>query len=121
MPSVLIVNDVAIINKIIKRKLEEEGFSVDTVLTGNEGVAKARDNRYDIILLDYYLPDLNGDKVCAAIKGMGKIPEVPIYFTSSMDKTSMAEVIQKTGAQGYVDMADETTDLSLRIKALIGK
>ncbi|MBF0489567.1 MAG: response regulator [Candidatus Omnitrophica bacterium] len=121
MPKILIVNDVAIVNKIIKKKLEqEEGFSVDTVLTGNEGIAKALENSYDIFLLDYYLPDINGDKVCEAIKASLN-GQKPIYFTSSMDKTSMAEVIQKTGAQGYMDLAMDVDELAKQLKALTSR
>jgi CheY-like chemotaxis protein len=119
MPKVLLVNDVAIVNKIMKRKLEaEEGFFVDTALTGKEGVLKAQENSYDIFLLDFYMPDINGDEVCKAIKAGGKNPHAPIYFVSSMDKTTMAEVIQKTGAQGHIDMAMDITEFSTQLRAL---
>jgi len=121
MPKVLIVNDVAIVNRILKKKLElEEGFFVDTVMTGKEGITKGQENIYDIILLDYHLPDINGDEVCLALKSNGKKPDVPIYFISAMDKGTMAEVIKKTGAQGHVDMAVDTTELAMTLKTLAG-
>jgi len=120
MPKVLIVNDVAIVNKIMKRKLEaEEGFVVDTALTGKEGVDMALQASYDIFLLDYYLPDINGDEVCAAIKNGGKSPKAVIFFISSMDKTSMANVIEKTGVQGHLDMTGDTTALAEKLRALV--
>jgi len=116
MPKILLVNDVAIVNKIIKRKLElEDGFSVDTALTGKEGVAMALGNNYDIFLLDFYMPDINGD----AIKDSGKHPKAHIYFISSMDKTTMAQVIEKTGAQGHLDLAGDTTELAQMLRGLI--
>ena len=119
MPTILLVNDVAIVNRIMKRKLEsEEGFFVDTALTGKEGVSMAQANNYDIFLLDYYMPDINGDEVCAAIKSSGKDPNVPVYFISSMDKISMAEVIQRTGAHGHLDLAVDITELAAKLKAL---
>ena len=119
MPKILLVNDVAIVNKIIKKKLEvEEGFYVDTALSGQEGISKATQNNYDIFLLDFYMPDINGDEVCKAIRESGKDPNAPIYFISSMDKTSMTDVIQKTGAQGHIDMAVDITALSAQLRAL---
>jgi len=122
MPKILLVNDVAIVNRIIKKRLEsEEGFSVDTAMTGKEGVSKAQKNNYDIFLLDYYMPDINGDEVCAAIKKSGKDPSAPIYFISSMDKISMTEVIQRTGAHGHIDMAMDLTELAGKLKALAGE
>ena len=121
MPKVLLVNDVGIVNKIMKRKLElEEGFTVDTALTGNEGIAKAQEGAYDIFLLDYYMPDINGDVVCAAIKASGKHPKAQIYFISQMDKVTMAEVIQRTGANGHIDMSGDTTELAVKLRGLIG-
>ena len=120
MPKILLVNDVGIVNKIMKRKLEsEDGFTVDTALTGKEGVALAQANAYDIFLLDYYMPDINGDEVCAAIRSSAKSPNAPVYFISSMDKTSMADVIQKTGAQGHLDMAIDVTELAAKLRTMV--
>ena len=120
MPKVLLVNDVAIVNKIMKRKLEsEDGFFVDTALTGKEGVALAQVNTYDIFLLDFYMPDINGDEVCAAIKSAGKSPKALIFYISSMDKTSMADVIQKTGASGHLDMSGDTSELAEKLRNLL--
>ena len=119
MPKILLVNDVANVNKIMKRKLEaEEGFFVDTALTGKEGVERALQNNYDIFLLDFYMPDMNGDAVCGAIKNSGKHPNAQIYYISSMDKATMAEVIQKTGANGHIDMAQDTTELAGKLRAM---
>ncbi len=119
MPKILLVNDVAIVNKIIKRKLElEEGFLVDTALTGHEGITMAQENIYDIFLLDYYMPDINGDEVCATIRKIAKTPNAPVYFISSMDKASMADVIAKTGAQGHIELAGDITELAAKLKIL---
>lgn len=120
MFKILIVNDVAIVNRLLKASLESEGFSVDTALTGKEGIMMAGENKYDIILLDYRLPDINGGEVCKAVKGGENIPKVPVYFISSLDKDTMAEVIKAAGAEGYLDVACEVEELAGKIKALIG-
>jgi len=119
MPKVLIVNDLEIINKFLKHSLEAEGFTVDTVLTGTEGISKAKENRYDIILLDYKLPDINGDQVCRAIKADKGIEKVPIHFISALEKDKMAQVIIETGAEGYLDVTESIDILAGEIRKRI--
>lgn len=120
MKRILIVNDVPSVNRLLAHNFESEGFCVDAVLTGTEGIVRARDTRYDIILLDYKLPDINGDKVCMAIKGEEGLKDVPVYFISSLDKDAMNKVIADTGAQGYLDIAVEVGELIEQIKNAIG-
>jgi DNA-binding response OmpR family regulator len=113
----LLVNDSATVNRILKRNFESEGFFVDTAATGREGIARAREKRYDIILLDYNLPDMNGDEVCMAIKGAGG---APVYFISAMDKGAMDKVIADTGARGWFDITADVEDAVKKIRALVG-
>jgi DNA-binding response OmpR family regulator len=120
MHKILIVNDTPIVNKFIKHSLESEGFSVDTVMTGQEGIVHAKGNPYDIILLDYHLPDINGDEVCRAIKADAMIAKTPVYYISSLDKDAMARVIAQTGAEGFLDIAIDIDELCGQIKALLG-
>ncbi|MBF0521419.1 MAG: response regulator [Candidatus Omnitrophica bacterium] len=119
MNKILIVNDTPIVNKFIKHSLEEEGFSVDAVMTGQEGITKAKENPYDIILLDYHLPDVNGDVVCATIKADAHIAKTPVYYISSLDKEKMEQVIIQTGAQGFLDITVDIDELCDKIKELV--
>lgn len=121
MKKILIVNDTPSINKFLARNFEFEGFEVEAVLTGREGIKRAKDAGYDIILLDYKLPDINGDEVCKAIKSDETVKPVPVYFISSLDKETMNQVIADTGAQGYLDVAVEVEELVAKVKGLLGK
>ncbi|MBF0387255.1 MAG: response regulator transcription factor [Candidatus Omnitrophica bacterium] len=120
MDKILIVNDTPIINKMLKRGLEAGGFAVDTVETGQEGIAKALDGQYDIILLDYNLPDVNGDVICKTVKADPRTKWVPVYYISSMDKESLDVVVAQTGAQGFLDIAIDVDELCGKIKSLLG-
>ncbi|MBF0330886.1 MAG: response regulator [Candidatus Omnitrophica bacterium] len=120
MARILIVNDTPIINKFMKHSLESDGFVVDTVETGRQGIAKAKENPYDLFLLDYKLPDINGDVVCQAIKADAAIVQAPVYYISSLDKAEMDQIITRTGAQGFLDIAVDMDELCARIKALLG-
>ena len=120
MNKILIVNDTPIINKMLKRGLETGGFSVDTVETGQEGIDKAANGAYDIILLDYNLPDVNGDIICRTVKADPHTATTPVYYISSLDRDSIATVIAQTGAQGTLDVAMDVEELCGTITAILG-
>lgn len=119
MNRILIVNDTPIINKMLKRGLEAGGFSVETVETGQEGMAQAAGSAYDIILLDYNLPDVNGDVICRAVKASPSTARTPVYYISSMDKESLDVVIAQTGAQGFLDIAIDVEELCSQITGIL--
>ena len=121
MSKILIINDTPIVNKVLKRSIESgDGISVDTVETGNEGIDAVKNGAYDLILLDFKLPDVNGDVVCKSIKEDEKTNSIPVYFISSMEKGKMDEVIQETNAQGYLDITMDSDALVEQIIALVG-
>ena len=66
--SVLIVDDDEDILDIFEIALLEGGYTVETALTGTEALAKAKDLKFDIAILDIVLPDLQGDKLALKLK-----------------------------------------------------
>ena len=119
MRKILIVNDSATINKILAHNFEAEGFLVETVVTGREGISRAKENKYDIILLDYHLPDINGDLVARAVKNDKNAKGIPLYFISALEKETMDKVIAETGAQGWFDVTAEVEAVVKNIKELL--
>ena len=61
---VLVVDDEKLIVKGIRFNLEQDGMEVDCAYDGEEAVEKAKENHYDIILLDLMLPKMDGLEVC---------------------------------------------------------
>ncbi len=66
--SVLIVDDDEDILDIFEMTLLEGGYTVETALTGAEALAKAKDLKFDVAILDIVLPDLRGDKLALKLK-----------------------------------------------------
>ena len=66
MRKVLVVDDEKLIVKGIKFSLEQDEMQVDCAYDGEEALEKAKENQYDIILLDVMLPGLTGFEVCQA-------------------------------------------------------
>ena len=75
---VLIVDDEAMVRKIIAEYLTIDGHLVETANGGCDGVEKFRKDHYDLVLVDRAMPDMNGDQVASAIKSIS--PAVPIIM-----------------------------------------
>jgi len=83
MKRILVVDDEKSIVKGLKFSLEQEDMSVDTAYDGGEAVEKAKNNDYDIILLDVMLPVYSGIEVCQMIR---EFSEVPIIMLTAKDE-----------------------------------
>lgn len=121
MTKILLINDIACVNKLVKHNLEAEGFSVETSLNGEDGVTKAMADKFDIILLDYNMPGMDGGQVCKILKGDDTVKDVPIYFISALDKDAMDRVIKDTGACGHIDISLDIGPLIAKINEAIEK
>ena len=71
---VLVVDDEKLIVKGIRFSLEQDDMEVDCAYDGEEAVQKARENQYDIVLLDLMLPKLDGLQVCQQIREFSVVP-----------------------------------------------
>ena len=82
---ILIVEDEKKVASFLKNGLEEEHYAVDTAFDGEEGLALAHINEYDLIILDIMLPKLDGMEVLRRIRANGSC--VPIIMLTAKDST----------------------------------
>ena len=83
---VLVVDDEKLIVKGIRFSLEQDGMEVDCAYDGEEAVEKAKDKKYDIILLDLMLPKMDGLEVCQQIREFSNVPIVMLSQKELMDR-----------------------------------
>lgn len=83
---VLVIDDNSISNYVMESILEDFGVHVDVALNGRDGIEKFENSRYDIIFMDYIMPDMNGIGTAKAIRGMenGK-DQLIIGLTASIE------------------------------------
>ena len=113
---VLVVDDEKLIVKGIRFSLEQEGMEVDCAYDGEEAVQKAKENEYDIILLDVMLPKLDGFEVCQQIREFSSVPVIMLTAKGDdMDKILGLEY----GADDYVTKPFNILEVKARIKAII--
>ena len=74
MGNVLLIEDEKNIAMFVKMELEYEGYEVDISHDGKEGLDKALNNKYDLIILDLMIPTLNGLEVCRRVRKNKNVP-----------------------------------------------
>jgi len=114
---VLVVEDDTGIALGVRRALEAEGFTVEVVHDGHEGLVAARAGTYDAVVLDILLPTMNGYRVCAALRAAGDWTPV-LMLTAKAGEHDIAEGLE-TGADDYLTKPFATVVLVARVKALV--
>ncbi|MFE2987281.1 response regulator transcription factor [Streptomyces sp. NPDC059262] len=113
----LIVEDEKRLALSLARGLTAEGFAVDVVHDGLEGLHRAGEGAYDLVVLDIMLPGMNGYRVCAALRAAGH--DVPILMLTAKDgEYDEAEGLD-TGADDYLTKPFSYVVLVARVKALL--
>ncbi len=116
MPRVLVVDDEKLIVKGIRFSLEQDGMMVDCAYDGEEAINMARENEYDMILLDVMLPKHDGYEVCQTIREFSQVPIIMITAKGDdMDKILGLEY----GADDYITKPFNILEVKARIKAII--
>ena len=113
---VLVVDDEKLIVKGIRFSLEQDGMEVDCAYDGEEAVEKAKDKKYDIILLALMLPKMDGLEVCQQIREFSNVPIVMLTAKGEdMDKILGLEY----GADDYITKPFNILEVKARIKAIM--
>jgi len=113
----LIVEDEKRLALSLAKGLTAEGYAVDVVHDGREGLHRATEGSYDLVILDIMLPGLNGYRVCAALRAAGH--DVPILMLTAKDgEYDEAEGLD-TGADDYLTKPFSYVVLVARVKALL--
>ncbi|WP_326699872.1 response regulator transcription factor [Streptomyces sp. NBC_01754] len=113
----LIVEDEKRLAVSLAKGLTAEGFAVDVVHDGLEGLHRAAGGGYDLVVLDIMLPGMNGYRVCAALRAAGH--DVPILMLTAKDgEYDEAEGLD-TGADDYLTKPFSYVVLVARIRALL--
>jgi DNA-binding response OmpR family regulator len=113
---VLVVDDEKLIVKGIRFSLEQDGMSVDCAYDGEEALELAKQNDYDMILLDVMLPKMSGFEVCQQIREFSNVPIVMLTAKGDdMDKILGLDY----GADDYITKPFNILEVKARIKAIM--
>ncbi len=113
---ILIVDDEKLIVKGIKFSLEQDGMEITVAYDGEEALNLAKNNSYDLIVLDVMLPKMDGLSVCQHIREFSQVPIIMVTAKGEdMDKIMGLEY----GADDYITKPFNILELKARIKAIL--
>jgi CheY-like chemotaxis protein len=102
MSTILYIEDDPELRTMVHHLLTEHGFSVETAEDGLEGVGKALEVKPDLILLDIYLPRLDGFGVLERLKGDPDTWAIPVIAISAWPTGDNRQRIREAGAVDFV-------------------
>ncbi len=115
--NILVVEDDQRVAELIKRGLEENGFSVTLAYDGLSGNKLIHQNRYDLIITDVILPKIDGLDLCKLIKENN--PDLPIIMLTALGTTDDKVEGFDAGADDYLVKPFEMRELLARIRVLL--
>jgi two-component system OmpR family response regulator len=112
----LIVEDDVKLASILERALTEEGFIVEVIMDGAPVVERVLSVDYDLVILDWMLPNTDGITVCRALRARGNT--TPILMLSALADVAERIIGLDAGADDYMGKPFDLSELLARIRAM---
>lgn len=99
-PDILLVEDDPMTRLIMRSMLQESGYKVREVDEGSLALKALQESTADLVVLDYYLPDMNGGEVITALGTL--VDTLPIIVVTGYDDPNLAKQVLSAGATRFV-------------------
>lgn len=116
---VLIVDDEEHIRELIKFNLKKEGYDTAVAVNGTEALRIIKETKFDLILLDLMLPEVDGLEVCKEIRRNEETSDVPVMMITAKGEEFDKVLGLELGADDYITKPFSIRELMARIKALL--
>ncbi len=117
MPKVLLVEDDVNLSDTVKEWLLYEQFDVETAHSGPEAMEQLEFSTFDLVILDWHLPGMDGIDICKNYRAAGGT--TPIIMLTGMDNAEERQAGLRAGANDYLKKPFKLKELSQRLKSLL--
>src|SRR5215831_13996021 len=117
--SVLIVDDEAAIRESLETLLEFEGYAVESAVTGEDGLARMAERPFDLVLLDFALPDRNGLEILADIRS--RDPGLAVIMITAYGTVDNAVRAMQNGATNFIQKPWDNEKLLADVRAAVAR
>lgn len=107
---ILIIEDERALRRSMEYRLQKEGYAVVTAQNGEEGLARAAEERPDLVLLDLILPKLNGFEILRRFKADPALQDVPAVIFTNLSQETDRNQAEALGAAGFFVKSDLPID-----------
>lgn len=119
--NILVVDDNEINCDLLSRQLERHGYTVTTVKGGKQALAQLAEADYDLILLDIFMPDMNGLDVLSQVKQHPDWQTTPVIMISALDELQSVVHCIEMGAEDFLSKPFNPILLQAKISACLEK
>jgi len=112
---ILIVDDVQLNLDLMKEILSEKGYMIATAINGKSAIAKTKAHKFDLILLDIVLPDIDGFEICSYLKSNPSTQDIPIIFLTAKKENDTITKGFQLGAVDYIPKPFSKEELLARV------
>ena len=116
---ILVVEDEADLQELLRYNLEREGFAVTAALTGEKALALAQSEKPDLVLLDLMLPGVDGLTVCRQLRADPNTSSMPVIMLTAKGEEADVVIGLELGADDYVTKPFSPRLLLARIRAVL--
>ena len=113
---ILVIEDDVMINNLLCKVLSDNGFEVDKALDGEDGLRKAQEKDYELILLDLMLPKKSGEELLGELR---KTKQTPAIVLSAKNEVINRIELLRLGADDYISKPFDVDEVILRIEAVL--
>jgi DNA-binding response OmpR family regulator/signal transduction histidine kinase len=117
--ALLVVDDSATNRDLLARQLARRGYIVDTAASGADALERMGQQRFDLVLLDVLMPDLDGVGVLLRMKNDVRLAEIPVIMLSALDEVDSIVRCLELGATDFVSKPFHPTILDARIQTAL--
>lgn len=116
---ILLIDDHKTVLKLLQAILRIKGYELCYAENGKQGIAMARQEQPDLILLDVMMPDLDGFKVCQYLKGQDETREIPVVFLTARGAEEDFDTGRRAGADGFMTKPFQTMEVLNLVERLL--
>lgn len=117
---ILVVDDEDDIREVATLSLQSVGgWDVRQARSGADALAAVSEERFDAILLDVMMPELDGPSTFAALRATGVIDDVPVIFLTAKVQPADTRMLEATGAAGIIAKPFDPMQLSDQVRCLV--
>ena len=113
---ILVIEDDVMINNLLCKVLSDNGYETDSAQDGEDGLAKAMDKDYELILLDLMLPKKTGEELLGELR---KVKNTPAIVLSAKNEVINRIELLRLGADDYIAKPFDVDEVILRIEAVL--
>ncbi len=116
---ILVADDDGMNRDIMSERLQFEGYQVETVCDGREALTRLREEKFDLVLLDLVMPEIEGDEALKTMKADPELREIPVIMISGLDELDTVARCIELGADDYLPKPYKPVLLRARINACL--